>query len=209
MQFDELLYKINRMTDKELPGAKAHNEVMNLQIRRQIFKDVNHNMPPRESAVLALLYPDMNNKTRLAFILRKTYDGHHAGQIAFPGGKKEVFDTDLIQTALRETHEEIGVPSNQIEIKRSLSLVFIPISNYNVQPFLGICHETPSFKPDPVEVADILELPFAPLVNNDLITVKHSYFGKTYDLKAFKVNNYKIWGATAMILSEISMLFNE
>ncbi len=208
MYFEQVLYLIQQTEHLDLPGAKAHSLMMPLEVRQQIFKDVAHMEPPRKSAVLALLYPDKQNMARMVFILRKTYNGHHSGQIAFPGGKQEAFDTDLKQTALRETREEIGIASENIQIKRALSPVFIPISNYQVQPYLAITRQTPEFVMDPVEVAKILELPFAPILRHPLINIRHNYFGKTYDLKAFEVENVKIWGATAMILSEIVMLLN-
>ncbi len=207
MDFDKVISQLKTVNTMTLPGAAAHNLVMDIGIRQNIFKDVNHKDSIKKAAVLALLYPDKNQQAKMVFILRKTYNGHHSGQISFPGGKLEVYDKSLIHTALRETHEEIGVRPGLIEIQRSLSPVFIPVSNFEVQPYLGIAFQPVNFKKDPVEVAQIIEIPFESLLNNALIPVQHTYFGKTYTLKAFQVQQIKIWGATAMILSEIVSLF--
>ena len=208
MNFDRFLHLISQTGDKELPGHKAHRMIMPLEVRKQIFKDVGHQAPARNAAVLALIYPDDSQQAKMVFILRKTYEGHHSGQISFPGGKQETFDPDLQATALRETKEEIGIPEEQISIIKTLSPVFIPISNFKVQPFLAVCTEKLDFKRDPVEVEKILTLDFESILYNPLIEIKHTYFDKTYPLKAFEVNQVKIWGATAMILSEIIALLN-
>ncbi len=207
MDFDTILNILNQKNDNKLPASAAHNLVMDMTVRQQIFKRVKHRTLPKQAAVLALIYPNARHRAQMVFILRKTYKGHHSGQISFPGGKREVFDMDLKATALRETQEEIGVPPELITIKQQLSPIFIPISNFEVQPFLGICNQSPDFKLDPVEVESILELPFAQILHNPLVAMNHTYFGQSYALKAFEVNHYKIWGATAMILSEIVQLF--
>lgn len=208
MDFDSVLHFINNSQSDELPGKKAHQMIMPMPVREQIFKDAAHQKPARQAAVLALIFPDELHQAKMVFILRKNYEGHHSGQISFPGGKQEVFDKDLRATALRETEEEIGVSGERIHILRDLSPVFIPISNFLVQPFLGVSYRTLDFKRDPVEVEEILSLDFESILYNPLIEIKHTYFDKTYPLKAFEVNQIKIWGATAMMLSEIVLLLN-
>ena len=208
MDFDSVLHLINNNQTNQLPGKKAHQIIMPVAVREQIFKDVAHQKTARKAAVLALIYPDEIYQAKMVFILRKTYEGHHSGQISFPGGKQETFDADLQATALRETREEIGVNASQINIRITLSPVFIPISNFWVQPFLGVSSQTLDFKRDPVEVEEILSLDFESILYNPLIEISHTYFGKTYPLKAFKINKLKIWGATAMMLSEIVALLN-
>ena len=206
MNFNELVNILPKIKSTELPGSEAHNKVMQLSVRKNIFKDVKHSGPVKQAAVLALLYPDKQNTTKIVLILRKTYIGHHSGQIAFPGGKQEPTDTGLWHTALRETQEEIGVPAEKIHLQKQLSPVFIPVSHFKVQPFLAISIETLMFKKDPVEVEQILELPFSEFITNPMIDINHTYFGKNYPLKAFDIKGLKIWGATAMMLSEIVLL---
>ncbi len=209
MDFNFVVSQLKELKNKPLAGASAHNRVMDLNVRRQIFEDVNHKHSAKQAAVLALIYPDEHQRARMVFILRKTYNGAHSGQIAFPGGKMEKIDTSLQETALRETQEEIGIEPDIIQIQRALSPIFIPISNYKVQPFLGLALQTLTFKPDPVEVDRIFEMRFKDILKSNLTPLQHSYFGKNYTLHAFDVKNIKIWGATAMILSEIVHLFNE
>ena len=95
----------------------------------------------KKAGVMALFYPKHWNVTHLLLILRKTYTGVHSNQIAFPGGKLELTDADLQETALRETHEEVGVPTERVTIIKSLSKVYIPPSNFEVQPFVGLYGE--------------------------------------------------------------------
>ncbi len=209
MKFNYLKQQLPEIKHKNLEGAVAHQRAMSEHIRADIFKHVHHKNPVREAAVLALLYPGAQNCTHLVMILRKTYNGHHSGQISFPGGKKEPQDTNLWQTALRETAEEIGINPTQIDFVRSLTPVFIPISNFRVQPFLAFANSSLHFIKDPFEVEQILEIPLKPLLKNQMIDLKHDYFGQTYNLKAYKVGSIKIWGATAMILSEITNLLQE
>ncbi len=207
MIFSEILPKLIRIKECELPGVLSHNKIMNAEVRRFLFEDFNEGKPPKESAVLALVYPDKTGVAKMVFILRKTYDGHHSGQIAFPGGKREIFDIDLQATALREAQEEVGVSVDKVQIIKKLTMLHIPVSNYNVQPFLGITLQTPAFVKDLEEVQEILEIPFASIVNNELVSLERQYKSKPYKLKAFDFDGLKIWGATAMILSEIVDLY--
>ena len=192
-----------------LPGRQAHNQIMDAGLRRTIFKKANHPSAPLPAAVLALLYPAENRKVRMVFILRKSYQGYHSGQISFPGGKAEKNDTGLQQTALRETQEEIGILPQHIQIIKQLSPLFIPVSNFKVTPFLGVTSETPEFIPDPYEVADVIEVDFEAVLQNPFTSIKQDYFGKTYTLQSFEIDGLRIWGATAMILAEIRRMFKE
>ncbi len=209
MIFSEILPQLIRIKEQELPGVLSHNKIMNSEVRRFLFEDFNEGKPPKESAVLGLVYPDKTGIAKMVFILRKTYDGHHSGQIAFPGGKREPFDADLLATALREAQEEIGIDVDKVRIIKELTMLHIPVSNYNVQAFLGITHQTPAFVKDPAEVEEILEIPFASIVNNELASLERQYKSKAYKLNAFDFEGLKIWGATAMILSEIVDLYNK
>ena len=157
----------------------------------------------RQSAVLILLYPK-NNSLYIPFIQRPRYNGAHSGQISLPGGKVELGDINYTQTALRETHEEIGVNIDDIDIIGQLSPIFIPNSNFNVSPFIGYIPYIPEFKPDTYEVESIIEAPLSQILNPDNI----DFFEKEKNgiqIKApyFNINKNIIWGATAMILSEL------
>jgi 8-oxo-dGTP pyrophosphatase MutT (NUDIX family) len=162
----------------------------------------------RPAAVLVLLYPD-NGQTQTVLIERNIYDGVHSGQIAFPGGKKEPVDADLSVTALRETQEELGVDARKINIIRPLSTVKVPISKYEVTPYLGYIDERPVFRPDPSEVQNVLEVPFDFILNETWCVEHKIYEGKSYPVFYLPCNGYKIWGATALVIAELRDLFRK
>jgi 8-oxo-dGTP pyrophosphatase MutT (NUDIX family) len=153
---------------------------------------------------MMLLYPK-NDKTHLVLIVRNAYNGVHSSQIAFPGGKYEISDADYRETALRETHEEVGISSEKIEIIKQFTPVYIPPSNFSVHPFLGISSQELLFYPDIREVADIIELPLSVFLNDEIIieaTLSTSY-ANNISVPAYNIQNHVVWGATAMILSEL------
>lgn len=160
---------------------------------------------------MALFYPNENRDTNLLLILRKTYQGVHSNQIGFPGGKSEPEDLDILHTALRETHEEVGVPPKQVSIIRSLSEVYIPPSNFEVQPFIGIYDNPKPFVLQESEVESLVEVSLLDFMNDaKIFTQKLSTsYAKNIDVPAFKLNGYTIWGATAMMLSEIKELLRQ
>ena len=162
---------------------------------------------PKKAAVLALFYPDSNNQTRFLLTERASYNGAHSAQISFPGGKFDKTDDNLKTTALRETYEEVGVPFEAIQIIRQTSDAYIPPSNFLVAPFIGISEKTPLFIPNE-EVAEVIEVLVSDLLDDENLTfveMETSYM-KNIEVPCFKLNDYIVWGATAMMLSEIKDL---
>lgn len=160
---------------------------------------------------MALFYPKGKNETTLLLILRKTYEGVHSNQIAFPGGKEEEMDHDLLGTALRETHEEVGVHPEKVIMIKELTEVYIPPSNFMVSPFIGLSVEKLSFVKQDEEVEALVEVPLLDLVNDKSIfskKIKTSY-ATDVDVPAFELNGYTVWGATAMMLSEVKDLLKQ
>jgi 8-oxo-dGTP pyrophosphatase MutT (NUDIX family) len=151
-----------------------------------------------------LFYPK-NGRTHLVLIVRNSYEGIHSAQIAFPGGKYEAKDQSYRNTALRETHEEIGIHPSNIEIIRPFTNLYIQASNFMVYPFLGICKEEIVFIPDVIEVANVIELPLSDFLNDNLIvsTTMSTSYAKNIEIPAFKIKEHIVWGATAMMLSEL------
>jgi len=170
------------------------------------LKDIE-DQKPKESAVLALFYPDNNQNTNILLMLRASYNGVHSAQISFPGGKKDDYDNDLEFTALRETEEEIGISRTEIAIVRKLTKTYIPPSNFWVTPFIGILDKTPTFTTNN-EVEKLIEVPLNELLDDDRLISKNltTSYMKNIDVPCFKLNNYTVWGATAMMLSEIKDL---
>jgi len=170
------------------------------------FTKVNN---PKEAAVLALFYPNAADETCFLLTLRANYKGTHSSQISFPGGKKEKLDKSLQNTALRETQEEVGIESDKIRIITALNKTYIPPSNFWVSPFIGITHNTPQFIKN-YEVEKLLEITLSDLLNNSNVTSKilTTSYMDSISVPCFKFNKHIVWGATAMILSEIKELIN-
>ena len=204
MDFQDFLQHVPNLIPVELPAEKAHVKMAPLE-RVALMKNLDlSEKKPRIAAVMMLFYPK-NGKTHLVLIVRNAYDGVHSSQIAFPGGKYEISDADFQETALRETHEEVGISSEKIEIIKQFTPMYIPPSNFLVHPFLGISSQELSFYPDIREVADIIELPLSVFLNDEIIieaTLSTSY-AANISVPAFNIQNHVVWGATAMILSEL------
>ncbi len=210
MRFDAFSKIIGSINSHALPGKEAQLQ-MAPPFREVLLKQTSHLIDNAKlAAVLALFYPGKNNNTYLAFILRKPSPDVHSGQIGFPGGKPEPGDLNLQQTALRETMEEIGVQSEAIQIITSLSEVYIPPSNFNVFPFIGLTNETPNFNPQISEVESIIEVSLKAIVNvkHQIKTKVNTSYGLSVSVPAFNFNGHIVWGATAMILMEIIFLLN-
>lgn len=156
----------------------------------------------KKAAVLMLFYPDNNNNTRMVLILRNKYNGVHSNQISFPGGKMEKEDENLELTALRETYEEIGVKSSSINVVNKLSSVYIPPSNFKVQPFVGFSENNLVFKADKKEVSAIITPLFEELINSKIVKSKVLVNGTTQLVPSYLIDNQVLWGATAMMVYE-------
>ena len=209
MKFEEFIELVPKIQSADLPGKSSHQEIMDIDIRNRIFQNINHPTPPKESSVLCLIYPDEYRQSKLVFILRKRNNSHHSGQIGFPGGKKEDQDLSDYETALREAEEEVGVNKEKISLVKKLSRVFIPVSNYKVQSFLAFTEEKPLFVKQDEEVEKILEFKLEDFLLLPKVEIKKTYFDKDYTLYAFQTGKWLIWGATAMILSEIVQLIHQ
>ncbi len=165
----------------------------------------------KKAGVLALFYPRNKNVTHLLLILRKTYKGVHSNQIAFPGGKFEMDDANLKETAIRETNEEVGVPMEQISIIKTLSKVYIPPSNFEVQPFIGLYEKPKPFVKQEEEVEALVEVSLVDFLDDANLfeqSLSTSY-AQNIIVPAFKLNGYTVWGATAMMLSEVKELLKQ
>lgn len=204
MDFQQFLQYVPNLIPVELPAETAHAKMAPLE-RIQALKNLDINAKnPRIAAVMMLFYPK-NEKTHLILIVRNAYNGVHSSQIAFPGGKYEITDRDYQEAALRETSEEIGVLPEKIEIIKHFTPMYIPPSNFLVHPYLGIAKEELSFYPDAREVASIIELPLSVFLDDEIMieTTLSTSYGNDILVPAFYIQNHIVWGATAMILSEL------
>ena len=160
-----------------------------------------HHDPPSQAAVLILMYP-RNSLTSLVFMKRNKYPGPHSAQVSFPGGAFEEQDISLEVTALRETREELGIQGD-IEILGSLTEIYIPVSNFLVSPYAGWMDHPPVFNPDPTEVQYVIEASVKSLIDPaNMGSETVSGHGQNIIAPFYRIENEKIWGATAMMLSE-------
>ena len=164
---------------------------------------------PRQSAVLVPLATEGPHISVLLTV-RQFQLHHHGGEISFPGGAVEPGDGDFSQTALREASEEIGLPAEAVQILGALTPLYISPSHHLVHPILGWISKKPPLTPNPSEVAQILEAPLTLFLNAKTVQrrlwIRH---GKPLIVPCYQINGHCIWGATAMILSELLALTNQ
>lgn len=206
MLFEEFLGKINDLKSYPLGGQEAQFRLAPT-LRLGYDDEKIKARKPKKAAVLALFYPDNNNQTTFLLTKRASYKGTHSAQISFPGGKMDSEDTSLEETALREAFEEVGIEKKSIEIIREITDVYIPPSNFLATPFIAFSNTKPSFTSN-YEVDEILEVKLTDLLddsNIDSIIMNTSYM-ENISVPCFKLNDYIVWGATGMMLSEIKEL---
>ena len=211
MRFEEFLKSVSKIKNIPLPAEVSHFKMVP-PFRQELLKKQKEAIKKAKHAgVLSLFYPDEDMETKFVLILRKTYKGVHSAQVAFPGGKLEAQDASLRDTALRETFEEVGVPIDTVQIVRSISQVYIPPSNFYVHPFIGFTQTTPEFIKQDDEVEALIEIDLEHFLDEQSLIskkVKTSYSIEV-EVPAFKLNDYVVWGATAMMLSEIKDLLKQ
>lgn len=197
--------KIERLLQRPLPGQNAQLRMAPLE-RPEKASDPE----TQQAGVLVLLF-SRYNELHTVLIQRPVYQGVHSGQISFPGGKMEPGDQDIVHTALRETHEEVGISSQQIRVLGKLTPLYIPVSNHMVQPVIGTLNDPPRFVPDSKEVARIYEVRVRDLMEPGCLIENEGILENNRLIQApfYKYNGLRIWGATAMIMSEFLEIYRE
>lgn len=194
-------FRLKQEINKPLPGIDIQMEMAPSVRDRDIVVPNN----ARLSAVLVLLYPH-EGRWYVPF-MRRAEDGRvHGGQVSFPGGQKEASDPTFTHTALREAQEELGIPTETVDILGSLSTMYIPPSNFLIYPKLGISTSRPDFVLDPKEVQDVIEVEINELMS-DHIKGMHRvdvFGGHFINAPGYTVNQqHLIWGGTAMMIAEL------
>lgn len=204
MNFNLFFTAIHNVIDIDLPSVLSHVKMAPLERKKMIENGFDNLDKAKKAAVMMLFYPK-NRETHLLLIVRNSYPGVHSSQIAFPGGKVEDIDIDLRATALRETYEEIGVHPDKINVIKDFSPVYIPPSNFLVHPFLGISSSELEFNLQLEEVAGIIEMPLSILLDDSIIEYKvlETSYAKSIEVPVFQIENHSVWGATAMMMSEL------
>ena len=203
MNFQRFITQLKITITNNLPGEESHQK-MRVNYDQSIelpFSKINS----PQAAVLILLYMADNE---IYFFITNRNDElkHHKGQISLPGGTQEG-DEKLIDTALRETQEEIGINKTSISIIGTITPLFVPVTGFMIYPFIGYSINKLDPKPDPVEVETIFSVNIFDLLNKDNRTAEQRNIrGYNVNVPYFKLNDYQVWGATAMILSEFKDL---
>jgi 8-oxo-dGTP pyrophosphatase MutT (NUDIX family) len=201
--YEPFLHQLRIDLHSPLPGRAAQLRMAPLP-RPDSESSLDQVRPDaRRGGVLILLYPHLD-QIYLPLILRPTYDGVHSGQVGFPGGRYEEGDADLTATALREADEEIGVAADQLTVLGQLSSLYIFPSNFLVYPTVAWTPQRPAFHIDPYEVAQLLEVALLDLLNpTNRRQEEWQLRGRVANVPFFFIQDQKIWGATAMMLSEL------
>jgi 8-oxo-dGTP pyrophosphatase MutT (NUDIX family) len=198
--------KLEMRLRQPLPGLKVQKE-MSAYPRGMTGINFKSNGEPKESSVLIVLF---ENEDEICFpmIQRPMYTGVHSGQIGLPGGKVEEHDQDRIETALRETEEEIGIKAGDVRVFGKL---YVQASHYNVMPVVGYLPYRPEYIPDPEEVSCVIEGKTDDLISDKNRKVKELLIQDKYKIVApyFDIENQIVWGATAMILNEFAAILKE
>jgi 8-oxo-dGTP pyrophosphatase MutT (NUDIX family) len=205
--FATFIEKLSIRLQKSLPGQDAHNKMASES--RLKLRMPSPSERTRESAVLILFYPS-KNEIFVPLILRPQYDGVHGGQMAFPGGRAEKEDENLVRTAMREAQEEIGVRLTDIKVIGQLTKLYIPPSNFFVQPIIGYMNHKPDFYPDAREVDKVIEVALEEIINPEIIGRKIlNVRGVEVDAPFYQIQEHTVWGATAMMISELLTVIHE
>lgn len=206
--FDRFIGLLSDQLKFPLPGKDSQYLMAPEKNKREErFSNIPHSI--KKAGILILLYAK-ENAIKTVLIERTDYGGVHSKQISFPGGKNEKNDKDMFATACRETDEEIGIPCSAVNIIGKLSDLYIPPSNFLVSPFVAYIKNALSFKADPSEVQNIIELDLSLLLNDKFITEMPVCSAANINIIApcFYISDVVIWGATAMIISELKTIIN-
>ncbi|TNF41499.1 MAG: CoA pyrophosphatase [Cytophagales bacterium] len=209
MEFEKLILHLENRLQSPLPGKEAHLQMAPQPINLKRF-DPNLPSNHRKSGVLLLFYPE-HGQAYFPLIKRPQYLGVHSGQVALPGGKMDPEDLDVIQTALREAEEEIGVNRRSIEVLGKMSELYIPASNFLVSPIVGLINAKPDFIPEEKEVDRIISSSVSGFLDRRIRkqTLLELGSGIRLDTPYFDIDGEIVWGATAMILNELSRILED
>jgi len=208
MTFDLWLKNISNIQKAPLFGVESHLKMAPHNKYEMLRLWDYSKQSPKKASVMILFYP---KQTDTFFVLTlRSAGGIHSSQVSFPGGKFEKKDSDLLQTAIRETEEEIGIEREKIKVVKKISELYVPPSNFLVSPFIGFLENEPKFVSQEEEVAEIIEVSLSDFLELKITfeNVKASY-SDFVNVPVYNIKGKIVWGATAMILSELKDIFTE
>lgn len=194
---------------QSLPGKNAHNRMLpepadnSPELPQKSIDSSGH-----PSGVLVPLYPGDSGELHVILTLR-TNSIRHAGQISFPGGRSDSGET-IVETALRETHEEIGIPSSKIEVQGTLSPFYLHRTDNRITPVVGALNDKPDMQRNEDEVAEIITVRLDDLLTQSYLKrEKWELSNATYWVPYWDFHRVPLWGATAMMMSELLEIYSE
>lgn len=193
---------------KKLPGREAQMKMSPVPLDPDVVLPRRSSDTAHPSSVLIALFPEEDEDLHVIFTLR-TESIRHAGQISFPGGRTEGGES-LIETALRETEEEVGIKRTKIEIACNLTPLYLHRTDNQITPYVGFLEKRPHLKPNPAEVKEAFTTPIRKLVSEENFVVeKWKLSNAIYKVPYWNIHSVPLWGATAMMMSELLELFKE
>ncbi|MDX1642139.1 MAG: CoA pyrophosphatase [Balneolaceae bacterium] len=199
---------LKERSQKELPGRDAQMKMSPVPLDPDFVLPRDKSKTAHPSSVLVPLFPDENDNLHVIFTLR-TESIRHAGQISFPGGRREG-DESPEETALRETEEEIGVHRKKIELSCSITPLYLHRTDNQITPFVGFLEEKPELIPNPAEVKEAFTTPLDKLISGEnYVEEKWELSYATFHVPYWDIHDVPLWGATAMMMSELLELYKE
>lgn len=192
-----------------LPGLEAQSK---MGFPRRVEELRLYPTPPPDAKVACVLnLLHWHESEWRTLLIQRTINprDRHSGQVSFPGGRYEESDGALVNVALREAHEEVGVSPLEVQVLGRLTELYIPVSNFVVHPFVGLLRGLPDFRPQPGEVEAVLTPALNTFSRPENRKVTDLTVGQGITLKGvpyFDVDGRMVWGATAMIMSEFMEL---
>ncbi|MBA2407969.1 MAG: CoA pyrophosphatase [Chitinophagales bacterium] len=207
MNFQAFIQKLDERLKLPLPGEEAQLRMApdGRLTHKEYYSSISN---PRQSAILICIYP-REDIAHTVLIRRPDKQGIHSGQISFPGGSyDDETDRDLQSTALREAEEEIGIKKEDVKIIGKTTPLIIPVSGFHVQPFIGVLNRSPVLYLNKNEVRSVIEMEFGLLFNPKIKQRDQFLTGTGLVLSApyYEIAGHKVWGATAMMLSELEAI---
>lgn len=209
MRFDVVLERLESLPDPLPAPADALMPVILGGMARRPPRTPPPGRPGRPAGVLVLLYPDDDGLAHVVLTERASRDGHHSGEVSFPGGAAEAVDDDIAATALREAAEEIALDAAAagVRIIGLLDRFWIPVSDFEVHPVVAVAAGRPTLTASPAEVARIVEPPVARfLPGAPIVMVERTIRDWPLRYGAYEVEGLSVWGATARILSQLGAI---
>lgn len=202
---DTFIEELRERLARPLPGMEAQYKMAFARRAEELRRNPVPPPDARVACVLNLLHRHEGQWRTVLIQRTENPRDRHSGQVSFPGGRYEERDGDLVNVALRETHEEVGVSPLEVEVLGCLTELYIPVSNFVVYPFVGVLHGPPDFSPQAGEVESVLTPPLTLFVQPENRKMTDLMLAQGITLKGvpyFDVEGRTVWGATAMILSE-------